>query len=288
MTDDTFEKITITAPNQQSHFVVVPALGGMGISLQLLHENKLRELLYLPDDFWQQQDKKWQGGWPFCFPICGRNTCNTLPMHGFACDMPWQVQEQQHDAVTLVLQHTNETLAVYPYQFKLSLAYQIGNNYLSCTQTVTNLSDEPMPYYAGFHPYFLTPLADKAQTQVNFASNSRKKYNSDLTDIIGDLPALNLPKPITDPALNEQLSVLSPNHTQLIFADSACIDMSVTGLSREHMYDYIQLYTQKNKPFFCIEPWMNYPNALNHKNDLIKLKPKSTEKAQLTIKLLTI
>ena len=280
-----FEQVTITAPNGRSQFTIAPQLGGMGTSLILTAQGQHKELLYLPDNFWELADKKWQGGWPFCFPICGRNTCGSLPMHGFACDMPWQVCEQGDDHLTIELTHTDATLAVYPYEFSLRLAYRISNDTLYCQQTVTNLSKNDMPYYAGFHPYFLTPLASKTQTTVNFSSLKRKQYNDALTDIIGDLPALSLPQAITNPELNEQLSVLSNNVTELRYQDGLKITISVAGVEREDMYAYVQMYTQPDKPFFCIEPWMNYPNALNHKNDLIKLKPKMTENAELIVKL---
>lgn len=280
-----FEILTITATNGLSQFSVVPALGGKGISLIMPYHNKPKELLYLPDDYWELEDKAWKGGWPFCFPICGRNTCNTLPMHGFAAHMHWQVIEKSKDKITLQLSDTLETRKNYPYVFRLTLAYEIKPGQLTCLQTCENLSDEAMPYYAGFHPYFLTPIQDKDGIQVDFKAIGRKQYNSELTDIIGDLPPLMLPKKITDPSLNEQLSLVIENKTALIYPDGMKVLMEVKGLEREQMFPYVQMYTQPTKPFFCIEPWMNFPNALNHKEKLFKLEPKTTEHALLTLRI---
>lgn len=281
-----FEILTITADDGVSQFSIVPELGGKGISLLMPYQNKPRELLYLPDDYWELEDKAWKGGWPFCFPICGRLTCKTLPIHGFAAQMHWQVLEKSKSKITLQLSDTAETRKSYPYAFRLTLAYEIQPGELTCLQSCENLSDEPMPYYAGFHPYFLTPLQDKEKIHVNFKPVGRKQYNSELTDIIGDLPPLTLPKPIADPALNEQLSLVMENSTSLVYPDGMMIVMEVKGLERESMFPYVQLYTQATKSFFCIEPWMNFPNALNHKGSVLNLAPKTKEQALLNLRII--
>ncbi len=285
MTKTDFDIQTITAADGVSQFSVVPQLGGKGISLVMPYKGNTRELLYLPDDYWELEDKAWKGGWPFCFPICGRTTCNTLPMHGFAAQMHWRVIEKSSDKITLQLSDTVETRKVYPYAFRLTLSYEITAGQLTCLQTCENLSDEPMWYYAGFHPYFLTPLQDKDCIQVDFQTIGRKQYNSTLTDIVGDLPPLTLPQKITDPSLNEQLSVVNENKTRLIYPDGMIISMDVEGLERENMFPYVQMYTQPTKSFFCIEPWMNFPNALNYKDKLLKLSPLSTEQSLLTLRV---
>jgi len=285
MSKSDFDILTITATDGLSQFSVVPELGGKGISLIMPYQQQPQELLYLPDDYWELEDKAWKGGWPFCFPICGRNTCKTLPMHGFAAQMQWQVIEKSNHKITLQLSDTAETRQMYPHAFRLTLAYEIKPGELSCLQTCENLNDHAMPYYAGFHPYFLTPLVDKDNIYVDFKAIGRKQYNSDLTDIIGDLPPLVLPKKITDPLLNEQLSLVPENKTALRYPNGMTIAMEVNGLERDQMFSYVQLYTQPTKSFFCIEPWMNFPNALNHKEKLFNLPSGQIEHALLTLRI---
>lgn len=280
-----FDILSITASDGVSQFSIVPALGGKGISLRMPCQGQARELLYLPDDYWDLADKAWKGGWPFCFPICGRLTCKTMPIHGFAAQMPWRVIAKTQDKISIQLEDTADTRSLYPYAFRLTLDYEISPRQLSCVQTCENLSDEPMPYYAGFHPYFLTPSEDKNRIQVDFKSLGRKQYNKDLTDIVGELPPLDLPQPISDPALNEQLSLVNENKTRLIYPDGMRILMDVQGVERENMFPYVQMYTQPSKSFFCIEPWMNFPNALNHKEKLFKLSSRSSEQALLILKV---
>lgn len=283
MTKADFEKITIQAEDGISQFTLVPALGGMGTSLMLPFQNTPRELLYLPEHFWDLEDKTWQGGWPYCFPICGRLACKTMPLHGFGPYMPWDVLAVSADEVTIQLTETPETLKVYPYKFVVKLTYKISSGVLTCQQSVTNHSALPMPYYAGFHPYFLTPLAQKAQITVDFDPTGRKQYNEALTDIIGNLPKLDLPQSVSNPGLNEQLSTVADNKTALNFPDGLKINMQVAGLERSDQFNFVQMYTQTDKPFFCIEPWMNFPNALNHKSELTYLESKKTENAHLNI-----
>lgn len=275
--------ITITAKDGASRFQILPELGGLGISLQLPYQGKARELLYLPEDFFQREDQFWQGGWPLCFPICGRLTTKEMPIHGFAPYMPWAVKATTTDSVTIFITDTKETRAQFPYAFYCECHFEIMPNAFSCTLTVENKGNAPMPYYAGFHPYFLTPLAQKDQIQVDFMATKRLQYNDSLTDVIGELPALNLPKPVSDPALNEQLSRVEKNCSKLIYPDGCVIEMQVDSPGSGAKFPYIQLYTREDAPFFCIEPWMNHPNALNHVQNLTFLSINKSNRSKITL-----
>ena len=55
---------------------------------------------------------------------------------------------------------------MYPFSFKVQLIYKVTNGKLTCEQTYTNTDDKTMLYYAGFHPYFLTPKPGKGKEKV--------------------------------------------------------------------------------------------------------------------------
>jgi galactose mutarotase-like enzyme len=49
------------------------------------------------------------------------------------------------------------------------------------------------------------------------------------------------------------------------------------------MFPYVQLFTETKKPFFCAEPWMAFPNAINAVSGARWLQPGKSDKAILTL-----
>ena len=177
-----FETLTIVSEDASTQATFVPARGGAASSIIMPVKDQPRELLFLHDFFWDAQIPDLPGGWPFCFPVCARlmrqgkpgaylydGKWYELPIHGFSWSSPWQVEAANNDSITLVLRDNEQTQAMYPFSFEVVLRYEVSRGQLNCHQTYRNLSDRPMPYYAGFHPYFLTPQgAGKDNVLLNY------------------------------------------------------------------------------------------------------------------------
>lgn len=263
-------------------FSVVPALGALGVSLKLPVQGEMQELLYLPADFWQRADKVFQGGMPFCFPICGRLTQGNIPLHGFAARMPWSVEKHTEDRLTLLLKDTAETQAVYPYAFEVRLHYRITETEFECSFECKNLSDEPMPYYAGFHPYFAAALEYKNRVSLELNAQKRFYYNAALNDVVRESIAAPFHLPIEALALDQVLySAHHPLQCALHFPKDYALSLRL--IDSRPLFCYIQLYTEKDKPFFCVEPWMNQPNAYNKPSLLHYLNPGAVDHASLIL-----
>lgn len=279
------------AGNTQASFV--PEKGGVGSSIIMPYKNEERELLFQHPHFWERNHPHLPGGWPFLFPVCARleranNAGNylydghiyNLPIHGFAPYLPWKVSNHTQDSLTLKLCSNQKTLEIYPFNFCVELTYQVTNKTLTCSQCYSNTGNKPLPYYAGFHPYFLTPPAQngKEKVLVNFTAVRHFKCNEKLTDLVGEQALLNLPASIADPKINEQLSMLGANKlVTLSFPDGLKINMEAAGVEDQNLFNYLQLYTQPELPFICIEPWMSFPNALNTAQGTRWLQPKQSE-----------
>lgn len=297
------QTITIQADNSPCQAIFIPERGGNLASLKMHGQQGLRELLYQHDFFWDEAINDLPGAWPFCFPVCARLERNgeygaylydgkvyQLPIHGFAWNMPWEVIEHNSNSIRILLQHTSETLKSYPFKFQVELHYKIEHNQLICQQHYRNLGHQPMPYAAGFHPYFLTPEVDagKQSVQLDYKPTRRLQYNNKLTDIIGEQPCFQTPTSITNPDINEQLTMVGEDKmTRLLFADGDCIEMVAEGVEDAALFPYIQLYTIKDKPFICIEPWMSHPNAMNTVSGMRWLSAGSEESGILTLSLTT-
>ncbi len=290
------QSIQITACDGLTSATFMPQLGGMAYSIKMPDQSgSERELLYMPED-WQWQ-RKICGGWPFCFPICGRladqgqsqyqHDGQQYPMviHGFAHQQAWQVSAQSSDQIVLQLADNDMTRAIYPFSFELTLDYRIESGQLICQQTYKNTGSQPMPYYAGFHPYFLIdPKYAKQDVQVDMSAHQRVLYNEDLTDVMGQTQSLDFPVGLMEQHVNESLHQVEPGQPiRLILPDGFQIAMSFTG-AQKALFRYVQLYHIADQPFFCIEPWMAPPNSMNHSDRLHWLESGQTDTVTLILK----
>lgn len=290
---------TITSKDGRSRASFVPERGGAGSSLILPFGNDERELLFLHKHFWDKESKHLPGGWPFIFPICARierggiagnylydGKLYNLPIHGFAPYMQWEVTESAPTSLILSLRDTPETFANYPFHFLVELQYQISDRMLICRQRYTNSGDKPMPYYAGFHPYFATPPAHAGKEQVflDYQPVRHLRYNEKLTDIVGEDELFKLPISVNDSAVNEQLVELGENKLiNLTYPDGLKINLEVVGAEDADMFRFVQVYTQPEEPFICVEPWMAFPNALNTVSGVRWLQPGKSEQGILKL-----
>lgn len=293
----------LRSPDGLTQAVVIPEQGGFVSSLRFPFKAGQQEVLFLYDHAMDKNPHTLPGGIPFVFPVCARLSRNgiegmylydgkqyQLKIHGFSWYASWDVVSHSEHHIELILKETDETLVIYPFQFEIRLRFSVMNKKLICEQTYCNKETKrPMPYYAGFHPYFLTPPlgAGKENTTVSFQSKRRLKYNPTLTDIVGDQPVIETPIAITDPSVNEQLSVLSEDKAVILtYPTGDQLKISAYGESDADLFSYLQLYHILEKPFFCIEHWMGFPNAMNSVSGVRWLAPNTSEKAVYEIDVL--
>jgi galactose mutarotase-like enzyme len=276
---ESFTVWTITAANGAAASIV-PELGGIVSSLMLPVGDTLCETLFRQPWFWDRTTERTRGGIPFIFPICGRLERDgqqdtylydgqryAMPIHGFASRKPWRVVvADREDRIEIELTDDETTQRCYPFAFRLRLAYYIENDGLCCEQTYINRGDRPMPLYAGFHPYLLTPPHGQGKESVMLSCEPLRafEYNARLTDIAGVKPTPAMPVPITAAEINELLiEVREGSAAALLFPDKHRLLISAGGVDMARLFPYLQFYTMADQPFFCVEPWMGHPNALN-------------------------
>lgn len=274
------KKYTIISDDGNTKATIVPERGAFVSSLILPFQSGPRETIFLHDYAWDKEIDDLPGGVPFLFPICARISRNgkagiylydgqqyPLKIHGFSWFEQWGVQNVTANSIEVVLSDNAMTYACYPFHFEITLTFHVTDGALRCHQVYKNTSnDKAMPYYAGFHPYFLTPELGHGKEDIIFQANPIRclKYNDTLTDIIGEQSVLNTPITITNPKINEQLCFLGKDKlATLTFPNGDILKTNVDGIQDPNIFSYMQLYTIQEKPFFCVERWMSFPNALN-------------------------
>lgn len=294
-----FDCISIQSLDGSSEITCVPQRGGALSSIIMPGISGPRELLFQHDYFWDNEIDDLPGGLPLAFPVFARlerqgqrgaylyeGNLYHLPIHGFAWQEAWEAAVTDTHRLVLTLSDNARTRKQYPFSFRIELCYELHRAELICHQTYTNLSDKPMPYSAGFHPYFLTPAFThgKEAVQLDFAPERCFTYNDQFTDLVGDKPVFALPTAITRPEVNEQLTrVGHDKEIRLTYPDGDRIHLCAEGIEDENLFPFVQLYTIPDKPFFCAEPIMAPPNAMNTVSGMRWLQPGQSERGLLRL-----
>lgn len=116
------------------------------------------ELLWVSDEAVYDGSKAVRGGIPVCWPWFGQARHSHLPAHGFVRNIVWQVDKiESFDAgetrVVLRCESNDETMAIWPHEFELTLCIEVGPT-LILNLTTHNLSDTTLSLTEAFHTYF--------------------------------------------------------------------------------------------------------------------------------------
>jgi glucose-6-phosphate 1-epimerase len=118
-----------------------------------------KDIIWMSEQSFFEEGKAIRGGIPLCFPWFGPHPADkTKPQHGFARLQYWQVKEvkeinDETISVSLLLQPSEFSLGMWPYQFSASAEFIIGSS-LQVKLTVTNSGTENFDYSDALHTYF--------------------------------------------------------------------------------------------------------------------------------------
>ncbi len=86
-------------------------------------------------------------------------------IHGFVLDRPWRLLEQTATRAVAEFHASVDDPALadmWPADFRLTVAYELGAAELSLEVTIENPDHHPLPCGLGLHPYFQLPLGGDA------------------------------------------------------------------------------------------------------------------------------
>lgn len=267
---------TLVLEHSGNRAIVAPERGGMVIGLHLGG----RELLYLDRKTFEDPAANVRGGIPVLFPSPGKLAGDAwsrdghhgaMKQHGFARNLPWEVTARSASSATLVLRSNDVTRAQYPWDFVASFSYRLTSA-LRIEMRFENPGATPMPFGAGFHPYFAVPQDSKARARIPTKA-TRAFDNKDKREVA--FTGFDLTLPEVDMHLHDhggaEASLLSP-------------DLSVT-LRGSPEFTHWVIWTLAGKDFVCLEPWTCPGNALNTGERLMVLAPGEARDLSLEIAL---
>lgn len=262
------ESLALSLGNE-STLVLAPERGGIATRLRLGGA----EIFYLDRATLLDPTKNVRGGNPVLFPQPGklegdayeaRGARYTMKQHGFARTLPWSVArtaKEPSPSATLTLTSSDATRALYPWDFRAEYTYTLTGRAMRVDMsfTHTGTSGPPMPFGAGFHPYFLVPDADKGR--VVLGTEATRGFDN-VTKTTGPV-ALDLTRDELDVHLDDHgdrpFSLTTPSYALALRASPA-------------MWRWV-VWTLAGKDFVCVEPWTCAGNALGTGESLLRLEP---------------
>jgi galactose mutarotase-like enzyme len=224
----------------------------------------------------------WTGHAPILFPIVGSLVDDTyrlgdeiyhLPRHGFARRSRFEVLAVEEDFAAFGLTDSEETRKIYPFAFRLRMAFRLTEGQLHMAATVTNAGEGAMPFSLGYHPAFAWPLPGRAAREAH-----RIVFDRDepapvrrVSTMTGQL----LPEKQATPVVGRELA-LSPG---LFEADAVIWDeMASRSLSYgaeggawlDINYPdtpYLGLWQVPGAHYLCIEPWAGHADPQRFAGD---------------------
>lgn len=290
---------------------IAPSEGGELSGLRVRHDGVWLETLLLARDYTPRAGFGGKG--PFLWPATGRNfpadlearrrsgedfdsgayehdgVRHEMPIHGFARDLPWQVDEtaadQQSARVRLHLASSATTRDRYPFDFLCTVEYVVQGGALELRYVVKagDGNTEPMFFSIGNHITFLAPLiqgSDPAEMVLKSPS-SQEVLKTDYGIPNGETRPLSYAEGIelgSYPALKAtSLTGYPPGEAPYAeYIDPAGLTLRVSHRASTIPGDPVVLFNvwgDVRGGFFSPEPWVGLQNSLVRKQGLTYLDP---------------
>jgi galactose mutarotase-like enzyme len=246
----------------------------------------------------------WPRHAPVLFPIVGRlkddrlvhqGRSYHLPQHGFARDRRFAWLNRTATTCRLALHEDAGTRALYPFAFRLEIAFTLDDDALQATFTVANPGREVLPASVGAHPAFIWPLVeglDKVAHVLEFAEPETAPVRR-LDD--GLLKPEPEPTPIAGPTLDLDPSLFAADAVILDQPASRSVRYTAAGAPAIEVawegFEQLGIWSREGGDFLCIEPWhgmaspTDFEGEFRDKPGLMLIQPGERRTLSMRIRL---
>ena len=238
---------------------------------------------------WQANPQFWAKHSPLLFPVCGRlrdftytyaGSSYRMGNHGFAQRMTFSAEQLSDAEAVFTLRENEETLAEYPFPFRLTQHYRLAGGTLYVRTEAENTGGAPMYCNFGSHEAYATD-GDFTDWAVYF----EKKEDLVLIEQnkTGQLTGRRIP--YKDDADMLPLSWKLFENDSLLFdrLRSKYVTLAYRGEPTVRVgfadYEHLLLWTKPGAQYVAIEPWNGLPDPadadglLQHKLGILRLDP---------------
>ena len=241
------------------------------------HENNLEYI-------WQADPAIWGSHAPNLFPVIGglkngvfiyEGNEYAMPKHGFLRhNKNIRLKEKTDSSLIFELDHSPETLEIYPFKFHFEISFALKNKTLTITHNISNRDSKPLYFSLGGHPAFNVPLFKGETYEDHFLEFDQKM---DLNTFI-----------LSDEGLvTNETSVVARNdhriglHKELFLKDAlifknipskkVSLKSKFSGeiLTVEYKdFKNLGIWAKPGASYVCIEPWLGIADNANTIGDI--------------------
>ncbi len=235
---------------------------------------------------WQGDAKFWGRRSPVLFPTVGRvwnnvyrheGTNYEMGQHGFARDMDFQLVSKEEDKIEYVLESTPETLAKYPFTFRLHIGYQLIENEVIVKWRVENLGKSELYFQIGAHPAFYFPNFDPTTSDRCFFAFDETKNLQYICPVekgcvSPDIHTLQLNEeglmPIDIHSFDCDTYIFENKQLKKItLLDKAKVPYLSLAFDTPLVAIWSPTKEHPDCPFICIEPWFGRCDAIGYEGE---------------------
>ncbi len=286
----------IALDDGKSRALLYPERGFQLWSYEVELDGRRVETIHAPPPGREPADRRY--GNPVLFPAVGvsngsrpdgwdhQGSWLPMPMHGWARNVYWQIEEIGPRALTAVMvPHPGFKLG-FPFDFELQMRYRLEPAALVLETELRNVGKEAFPYALGFHPYLRAPLGGagprsgcrvRAPAGVRLQTSDGWRTLSRTQQEARTLAASSDELPGSVVLAETGATALEVEDTQ----SGLAARVSVAGSEQPYPV-WVIWSAAPDAAYVCLEPWTDAPNALNRPGTQ-KLAPGGTHRYRLEL-----
>lgn len=260
---------------------------------------------------WNADPAVWASHAPVLFPVIGAIKNGfvkynggeyAVPRHGIVRNNAnVKPTSQTTDSLTFTLKHSEETLAIYPFEFQFQITYRLDGKRIVVDHKVINHGSSEMLFSLGGHPAFRCPLHEGEVYEDYYlefeAIENDSTWLLEKNGLVG-----NVAKPILEHTNVLHLNTHLFDNDALIFKHLISKQVSLRSTKSGQVitvsykdFPYLGIWAKpggnpKNH-FVCIEPWLGIADSADSdqnfetKEGILKLEAGGTFGASFTIEI---
>lgn len=229
------------------------------------------------EHIWQADKSVWGYHAPILFPYCGKlkdgkseikgKIYESPAQHGFARTATHQFVRQTEQEIVLELTESADTLAIFPWKFRLVSVFRLERETLHHTLTVENTDTETFSFGIGYHPAFTMPFDSEhtyqdyelrfSQPESPICVNTAPKglVANTCYHLGNNLTTIPITNGMFDGDSHCMLNIASETLSLYEKGSGRGVVCSLKG------FPYVLIWSKPGvPPFICIEPWNSLPS----------------------------
>ena len=253
------------------------------------------------EHIWNADPAVWNRHAPILFPFVGKvkdgkyrigeKEYAMKTQHGFARDQVFTCVEKTETALTHRLVATEQTKAIYPYEFQLTVCHRLSGKQLTIEWMIENLGEETMYFSIGGHPGLMVPEGiRKEDCLISFPGKTELQYVS--ANAMGYI----LPQKKTLSLRDGFAAWQADIPDTWIFEDHQVQSVGIAGPDGTpyvtlhcETFPMLAVWANPDGPFICLEPWfgraddVDFAGTIDQKKDIQSLSAGAKQEIAYTI-----